>query len=64
MADGCRASSARYRLDCADVAAQMRALVAIGDALFQAKSGAAGVRTGDLFLADGFRAFPTLYRLV
>ena len=63
MADGCRASPTLCRLDCADIAAHKRSLVAIGDAQFQAKRGAAGVRTGDLFLADGFWASPTLYQL-
>ena len=63
MAGGCKKFPTRYRLDCADVAAHVRAVAPVGDPHFQAKSGAAGVRTGDLFLADGFRAFPTLYRL-
>ena len=63
MANSCRKFPTLYRLGCADFAAHVGTLIAIGDPQFQAKRGAAGVRTGDIFSVDGCRKFPTLYRL-
>ena len=48
LAVGCRKRPTLYWLDCADVAAHMKALFAKGGPPFQTQSGAAGLRTGGI----------------